>query len=86
MAPDDSTDLFPFDGESEGVWWGGIVVASIVTFLCIGGCLVLLAYLVNYLSGMTIPYWPAIAVAAVATILLVRAAISRGDIKYQPSK
>ncbi|QLD88202.1 hypothetical protein HWV07_03795 [Natronomonas salina] len=86
MAPDDSTDLFPFEGESKGVWWGGIVVASTITFICIGGLLVLLTYLVNHLSGMVIPYWPSIVVAAVATILLVRAAVSRGDIKYQPSE
>lgn len=85
MAPDDSTDLSPFAGESKGVWWGGIVVASIISFICIGGCLVLLVYLVNYLSGMTIPYWPPIGVAAVTTVLLVRAAVSRGDIKYRPS-
>lgn len=86
MAPDESTDLFPYDSESKAIWWGGILVASTITFICVGGLLVLLAYLVNYLAGMTIPYWPSIAVAAVATILLVRAAVSRGDIKYQPSE
>lgn len=86
MSPDDSTDLLPFESESKGVWWGGIAVASVVTFIFIGGSLVLLASLVNYLSGITIPYWAPLVVAAVATILLVRAAVSRGDIKYQPSE
>lgn len=85
MPPDDPTDLLPFEGESKGVWWGGIAVASIVTYIFIGGLLLLPAYLVNYFSVAALPYWPSMIFAAVATILLVRAAVRRGDIEYQPS-
>lgn len=86
MPSDDPNGLLPTEGESEGVWWAGIAVASVVTFVCIGGFVLLLTALLNHLTVLEVPSWPSIVVAAIATILLVRAAVRRGDVKYRPSE
>lgn len=70
--------------ETHGVWWAGIVFASVVTFVIIGGLLISGTYVLSDLGLLDIPYWLPIATAAVLTGVLVTIAVMRGEIRYEP--
>ena len=80
---DDFTEDDDF-AERKGIWWAGIVFASIVTFGLIGGLLIAGTYVLNDLGLVHISYWLPTVAAAVLTVILVTAAPKRGDIKYDP--
>ena len=80
---DDFTDDEAF-AETQGIWWAGIVFASIVTFAIIGGLLIAGTYVLSEVGYVDIPYWVPTATAAVLTIILVSVALKRGNIKYEP--
>lgn len=70
--------------ETHGVWWAGIVFASVVTFAIIGGLLVTGTYVLNDWGVVDMSYWlPAVA-AAVLTVILVSASVKLGKIEYEP--
>lgn len=70
--------------ETHGVWWAGIVFASVVTFAIIGGLLIAGTYVLNGIGFVDISYWLSTATAAVLTVSLVTVAVKRGKITYEP--
>ena len=80
---DDITDDDAF-AESQGIWWAGIVFASIVTFAIIGGLLITGTYVLSEVGLVDIPYWLPTVTAAVLTVILVSVSVKRGNIKYEP--
>lgn len=80
---DDFTEEGAF-AETQGIWWAGIVFATIVTFGLIGGLLIAGTYVLNDLGIVDISYWLPTVAAAVLTGILVTVALKRGEIKYDP--
>lgn len=70
--------------ETQGVWWAGIALASVVTFAAIGGLLVSGTYVLTQLTLVDIPYWVPIVTAAILTISLVTVSVVQGKIEYEP--
>ena len=70
--------------ETQGIWWGGIFFASVVTFVIIGGLLIAGTYVLNDWGLADISYWLPTIAAAVLTGSLVTVAVRRGTIKYEP--
>jgi len=70
--------------ESPAVWWAGIAVASVVTFVVVGGVLAAGTYALNSAELVDLSYWVPGMAAVVLTGVLVAVAVRRGDIKYEP--
>lgn len=79
----DFTDDSSF-AETQGIWWAGIIFASIMTFAIIGGLLISGTYVLNDLGLVEISYWLPTVTAAVLTVILVTVSVKRGKIKYEP--
>lgn len=70
--------------ETQPVWWAGVAVALFVTFTILGGLLGLGTYLLASAGVVELSYWPPTVAGAVLSVILVRAAINRGNIRYKP--
>lgn len=70
--------------ETRGVWWAGIVFASIVTYAVIGGLLIAGIYVLNDWGVVDISYWLPAFAAALLTVILVTVSVKRGKFKYKP--
>ena len=70
--------------ETPGIWWAGIVFATTVTFVLIGGLLVAGTYVLNDLGIVDRSYRLPTVAAAVLTGILVTVALKRGEFKYDP--
>ena len=80
---DDSTTDDEF-AETQGIWWAGIVFASVVTFAIIGGFLIAGAYVLSEVGLINIPYWLLTALTALLAGVLITVSIKRGEMKYEP--
>lgn len=80
---DDSTEESQF-AETRTVWWAGVAVALLVTFVVLGGLLSLATYLLASADLLEFSYWPPAVVAGILSVVLVRAAVKRGTSRYRP--
>ena len=82
-VPDDSIGETDF-AETHAVWWAGVAVALLVTFAVLGGLLAVGTYLLAAAGVVEPSYWPPAVLAAILSVLLVRTAVKRGNIRYKP--
>ena len=80
---DDSTAEGQF-AETQAVWWAGVAVALLVTFAVLCGILGLGTYLLASAGVVELSYWPPAGAAVILSVFLVRAAIKRGNFRYEP--